>query len=422
MNNNFITALGHNIHFLDASAQIHMPDGLYRHFYQWAFTDVNQKREIWLQLIGLTQTVKMTAELLNDLVSDDHWYDLIQYSMVMNAYLVFETVSDNLGIGVIYPQHADLREHLTTFNDAMLARLENRKADWQLAMGKLATQMEVSGFAQSLSPQKYQQIASLYVMQHPSINMRDLEYSLFPSLVANIETCYVLYKQCDLLHGGAMVQAGLRARYESVNKLVNEPNMSLDERISASTDAILVAPVLGYYVAVLAECIYNLPNFDAVLASGHLDAALREASLIVRLLNDLGTLTRLSPQETDRLIDSIQQEAHPGETIMEVIIRAKIGTHITRLQKDAQHGEFNLALHGIGDQTVCERSLKDLSERLTYLRAVYKTSYNNLEKALFAVEQYEGHGFVRTLIHRFVRFHEMMYGNSYQAETGEYAV
>ena len=422
MNNDFLTALRHNTHFLDASAQVHMPEGLYRHFYQWAFTDANQQRDIWLQLIGLTQTVKMTSELLNGLVGDDQWQDLIHYSTVMNAYLVFETVSDNLGIGLIYPENAHLREHVTTFNNAMLARLDNRKTDWQLAMGKLATHMDVSGFAQSLSPQKYQQIANLYVYQHPSVNVCDLEFGLFPSLVANIETCYVLYKQCDLLHGGAMVQTGLRARYESVNLLVNMPDMPLDERISVSTDAILVAPVLGYYVAVLAECLYNLSDFADVLASGHLDVALREASLIVRLLNDLGALTRLSAHETDGLVATIQREAQPNETIMEVIIRAKIGTHITRLQKDAQHGEFNLALHGIGDQPVCESSLKALADRLTYLRAVYKTSYNNMEKALFQIEQHEGHGFIRTLIHRFVRFHELMYGNSYKAETGEYAI
>ncbi len=422
MNNDFLTALHHNTHFLDASAQVHMPDGLYRHFYQWAFTDANPKREIWLQLIGLTQMVKMAWELLKEMVDDTYGYDLIQYSMVMNTYLVFETVSDNLGIGLIYPQNTHLREYVITFNDAMLARLEERKSDWQLAMGKLVTQMDVSGFAQSLSPQKYQQIADLYVRQYPSVNVHDLEYGFFPSLVANIETCYVLYTQCNLFRGGAMVQAGLRARYEAVNKLVNEPDMPLDERISTSTDAILVAPVLGYYISVLAECIYNLPDFEAVLASGYLHDALREAALLVRLLNDLGALTRLPMLEMDALLTTLQREAHPDETLLQLICRADIGAHITRIQKDAIHGEFNLALHGIGDQAVCDASLRALSERLTYLQAVYKTSYHRLEDALFQIEQHAGYAFVRTLIHRFVRFHEIMYSQSYQTETGEYAV
>lgn len=418
----FSTTLYHHITFLDASIDSYMPAGLYRDFYQWSLSEANPQHQAWSQLIGLPQFVKMTATLLEGLVSDEQWYELVQYSLAINTYLLFETISDNLGIGIIYPENAYLREHVTTFNNAMLARLENRKLSWQLAMGKLATQMEVSAFAQSLSPHKHQNIAQVYAVHHPNVNLRDLEYGLFPSLVANIESCHILYNQCALLQGGALVQAGLRARYEGMNKLVNSPDMSLDERIHASTDAILVIPTLGYYISVLAECFYHLPDFGVVLASGQLDAALREAALIVRFLNDLGALTRLPMLDIDLLLATLKREARDDETILELICRADVGAHITRLQKDAVHGELNLALHGIGDQVVCDASLKALKDRLFYLQAVYATSYTNMEKALCHIEQHAGFGFVRTLLERFVGFHERMYNISYREEPGEYAV
>lgn len=422
MNNNFLTALQYNIQFLDVSTHTHMPNGLYRHFYQWALTDANPRREVWLQLIGLTQLVNMTFQLLDGLVHDDQWLALTQYSLVMNAYQIFEIVSDNLGIGVVFPENDDLRQHLMLFNNAMLARLTDRTDDWRTAMGKLATRLTVSGFAQSLSPDKHHHITDLYVQQHPEVCITDLEYNLFPALVANIETCYMLYTQCNLLKGGALVQAGLRARYESVNHLIQQPDMPMDERVYASADAILVMPTLGYYVAVLADHLYSLPDFEDVVASGILEDALRQSAVLVRLLNDLGMLTTLPADDTQRLIAYLGDMARGDETLRQVICRADVGTVITRLQKDAAHGELNLALHGIADQPVRDATLKAFADRLAYLRTVYQTGYDQMERALRQIDRYGGHGFIRTLLTRFIGFHQRLYSHAYQSAVGEYAI
>jgi hypothetical protein len=422
MSDDFRMVLAHNISFLDSSIQTHMPEGAYRHFYQWALSEANPHRDLWLQVSGLRQLVRMAYELLHELVSDDQVEHLAYYSMVMTSYLVFETVSDNLGIGLVHPDNHHIRRHMTTFNDAMLARLCDDQQTWRVLMSNLASDMQVSGFDQSLSPHKHMVIAEEYVRQHAYVTLRELEYGLFPSLVANIETCKMLYDQCNLLIGGHIVQDGLRARYESINRLIHKPHMPLDERIEASTDAILVVPTLGYYIAVLANGFYQLPHFADVVANPALHDALREAALIVRLLNDIGMLTRLSSDETDRVLQTLADEARANETINDVIIRSTIGADMTRLQKDAQHGEFNLALAGISDLPISRASLDALRARLARLREAYVRGYANMEKALLVIDTYPQHDFIRTLLYRFVHFHERMYAQSYRTEVGEYAV
>lgn len=422
MIDDFNIVLGHNIAFLDSSVQTHMPEGAYRQFYQWALSERNPHRDLWLQVSGLRQLARMAYELCQGLVPDDQVDHLAYYSMVMTSYLVFETVSDNLGIGLAHPDNHHIRRHMTTFNDAMLARLCDDQQTWQTLMSNLATDMQVSGFDQSLSPHKHWVIAEEYVRQHAYVRLHELEYGLFPSLVANIETCKVLYDQCNLLIGGQIVQDGLRARYESINALIRKPYMPLDERIEASTDAILVVPTLGYYIAVLANGFYHLPHFADVVGDRALHNALRHAALIVRLLNDIGILTRLSSEATDQLLQQLADEARPDDTLNAVIIRSRIGDPITRLQKDAQHGEFNLALAEIGDLPANPSALDALRARLGRLREAYVKGYAHMEKALQVVDSYPQHDFIRTLLYRFVHFHERMYAQSYRTEVGEYAV
>ena len=47
--------------FLALSAQHYMPDTPFRDYYVWALSQQNEEREKWLQLIGVRQTVLLTA-------------------------------------------------------------------------------------------------------------------------------------------------------------------------------------------------------------------------------------------------------------------------------------------------------------------------------------------------------------------------
>ncbi|HRF97028.1 MAG TPA: hypothetical protein PLZ51_17590 [Aggregatilineales bacterium] len=420
MTSDFVFALKANIQYFDMTVRDYMLEGTYQKFYHWALSEANPLQDMWLQLTGLTQLVKMTSGLLDGLVAESAWGQLLQNSLVINAYLSYEVYSDNLAIGITFNRSAQIRDALARFNDAMIARLQHKTP---IPTDSLIQACEgISIFEQSLSPQKHQTMAQAYLEAHPTITMPEVEYNLASLLVANIETCDVLYRACDTLIGGELVKKGLVARYRAVADLMESPDMPMDRAVGVGADSILVAPTLAYYIAVIAEHIYRLPKFEETLQHPNLSEALQDAALIVRLLNDLGALVKQSAESRERLIQSIAKQAQEGMTLRDCIIHSELGIRITRLQKDATHGEFNLALNGIEDTIPTPDVLKTFSDRLAYLTDVYKKTYMHMEKSLIEVEKQLGHRLVSSIVRRFVQFHETLYSQDYKIETGEYAI
>jgi hypothetical protein len=88
---------------LEASVRTHMPSGSYKTFYLWALSEANPDRELWLHLLGIPQFVKLTLGLLHGSVPQDTFGNLLEYSVPMNIYLIFEVASDDLAIGLARP-------------------------------------------------------------------------------------------------------------------------------------------------------------------------------------------------------------------------------------------------------------------------------------------------------------------------------
>lgn len=421
MTTDFLFALNANIQHLDVTVRDYLPEGAYRTLYQWALFEDNSHQDVWLQVIGLTQLVKMTSLLLGGLVKDDDWGQLIEDSLLMNGYQIYEIVSDNLAIGITDHRASQIRESLLIFNHSMLARLQYDviiPTDvFMEAMGG------ISIFAQSLSPHRHISIAETFLAKHPSLTIYDIEYNLPALLIANIETCYNLYRACDTLVGGRLVQDGLVARYHAMNQLIFCPDMPYEERLLMSADAILVVPTLAYYIAVIAEHIYKLPNFALIANDKPLANVLNDAAMIVRLLNDLGASVNQSPQSRECMMQSFAEMGKNGvETLHDCVVQSDMGSKITRLQKDATHGEFNLALHQLEYEAPTPEVLGEFSERLAFLAQTYKVTYIRMEKGLIEVEKQLGHSLVSSLIRRFVQFHVQLYSHDYKGEMGEYAI
>lgn len=421
MTTDFTSAMGANIRYLDKTAQSYIHNNTYRNFYRWALTADNPQQAAWLQVIGLVQLVKMTYQLLGGLVRDEDWKVLLNDSLTMNGYQIYEIISDNLGIGITHAGSDRLREALILFNKAMVSRLTTGK---QVDIGYFeAFSKDISVFVQSLSPQKQMDIAQEYLRQCPEYRLTDIEYNIPSLLVANIETCYALYRDCDALIGGKIVQDGLVRRYRAVNDLLLREAMDFERRLQVSGDAILVAPTLGYYISVIAERIYKLPKFKDVVENGQLSQVLYDSALIVRMLNDMGMLTKQSAEARQRVIDTFANPFYEGMTLKEAISFCdSLGAQITRLQKDVIFGEWNLALFDLSEKWVTPETMTAFKERLAYLNEVYKTTYTRMERGLIDIEKQLGHTLVSSVVRRFVEFHVKLYSNDYKAETGEYAI
>lgn len=421
MTTDFTSALSANIGYLDKTAQSYIQNNTYRNFYRWALTNDNPQQAAWLQVIGLVQLVKMTYQLLGGLVREDDWKLLLNDSLTMNGYQIYEIISDNLGIGITHAGSDRLREALILFNKAMVSRLTTGKKvgiDYFEAFSN-----DISTFLQSLSPQKQMDIAQEYIRQCPDYRMTDIEFNIPSLLVANIETCYALYRDCDNLIGGSIVQDGLVRRYRAVNELLLREKMDFEKRLVVSGDAILVTPTLGYYISVIAERIYKLPKFKAVVDGGLLSQTLYDAALIVRMLNDMGVLTKQSPEARQRVIDVLSSPVYANLPLKEAMaFCVELGAQITRLQKDVIFGEWNLALYDLSDKLVTPETMTAFKERLTHLNEVYATTYARMERGLVEIEKQLEHTLVSSVVRRFVEFHVKLYSHDFKGETGEYAI
>ncbi|MCU0480411.1 MAG: hypothetical protein MUE54_04275 [Anaerolineae bacterium] len=421
MTTDFTSALGANIRYLDSTAQNYLGNRTYRDFYRWALTEDNPQQLAWIQAIGLAQLVRMTYQLLHGLVRDEDWKLLLNDSVTINGYQVYEIVSDNLGIGITHAGSDKLRETLILFNKAMLNRLTTGK---QVDISYFeAFSNDISTFLQSQTAQKQMDIVQAYIRQCPGFTVQDFEFNIPSLLVANIETCYAMYRDCDNLIGGKIIQDGLVRRYRAVNDLLLRETMDFDKRLAVSGDAILVAPTLGYYIAVIAERIYKLPLFKDVVESGQLEQVLYDAALVVRMLNDMGVLTKQSAESRQRVIDVLSGPAYAGLPLKEAIgLCDELGTQITRLQKDVFFGEWNLVLYELEDKPVTPETMTIFKDRLAYLNVIYKTTYQRMERGLMDIENLLSHTLVSSVVRRFVEFHVNLYSNDFKTETGEFGI
>jgi hypothetical protein len=417
-----------------ASLERHMPASAQRDFQLWAISAENPRQDMFLQAMGITQLVKLTVTLLDGLVDDAQWGRLASYSAAMNAYLTYEAVSDNLAIGVAGARRGDKTLELRTtllhdFNQAMLARLNgDPRPAAQLLAPLQAAARRISAFDQSLSRDKHQLCAEAYLILHNQLALSDLEHQVWPALVANIEACVEMAQSMRANRSGELLRAGLISRYRAVNQLLDGQDMPLSRRVDVGADAILVAPTLAYYIAALAEVVQPLECLSCVIADNSLAAALHDAAVLVRLLNDLGTrLVTFAPGERAALLRALlahyEERPERASSIVDLLSGFGNGNEtLTRLHKDIAFGEFNVALHGLGHITCMREALQVFENNLAYFAQQYAAHQRSLQTTLVVISQRLADDRVSALIDRFVRFHEQLYENAYYQSAGEYAI
>jgi hypothetical protein len=411
-----------------------MPDCAYRDFFSWAFSTKNPLRTEWIQATGVHKLVELTLQLLDGLISTDEWPQLVEYTVLMNIYQIFEIVSDNLAIGLANQKPDDyshvLRRKLSfTFNNAMVAKLQGVGTPTAelLKPVRFAAQ-QISASEQTLCPDKHRAFIEAYMAQNKTHSYSAIGDSIWPSLIANIETCVELMLSTGSCYTGYLVTQGLINRYQGVNWLLNEWSTNLDARIRTGGKTILVVPTLAFYVAVLLEKINPTIKSRQIANSGILAEALNTAAVLVRLLNDLGT-NLLTQSETERhvLIAQLQSVAqqHPMPlTIGELLVQHEEGTNplLTRIQKDLQHGEFNLCIQDRANSLATHDTLFSFGKEIDQYASVYREYQLQFSQQLEALRTMLDDPTISLMLERFVRFHEALYSQHFDQPVGEYAI
>ncbi len=411
----------------------YLPDGAYKTYCAWLLDSPQHSAE-WLQLVAIHGLIRLTNSLLEGLLTTDEMMQALVYSVPMNVAQMYEVISDNLAIGLAHRQPDDatfeIRHHiLYAFNDAVMERLlghSTQPAVQQLALYE-PLMRRVSAYHQSLNADKHLRLAEAFLTAHPYMSAHELEYSVYPGLVGNVETWVDLVEQSRHMAAYPLLRDGLVARYSAVNTLLREPDLSFEELMHVSTNAILVIPTLAYYGAVIGEAVSPINGYEDLLEDGTLYECYRNAALLVRLLNDLGTIVLEQPDENHRqLMDSLRdiQAEYGYDDLRAVLLKAADhhGVNLTRLRKDLSLCEINTSLYHPLKVNEVNAAIDAFDANVTRIRELYRQTMDNLESDLGRVHQYLGDSRIGDLVLRFVRFHQFIYSNSFKDVSGEYAI
>lgn len=414
------------------SLEQYMPLGTRRDFYQWGTSPENPNRGDFIQMVGINQITNLSAHLLETLVEPTDWNTLAYYCGLINSYFVYEIVSDDLGIGLSSfaardPSIVLKREILAAFNRAMTQKLRGDSTPATTLLEPIREKCQkISSFAQSMSQQKYLSHLAVYLQKHPQASAHEIEFGIWPVLVANVESCCALVDMMDRLGVSHILREGFINRYRDVSETLGASiSLTQKELIEIGTHTVSVIPVLAYFTGVLTEIIYPRSQVAAVVEDGLLSDALTTAATIVRLLNDVGMLLTLPAGRRTSLIHSIWKhyQTNPDKevTVTELISHvAEKNDLLTRLQKDILYGEFNVCLQNLIYTQSIDYGLSILDENLTYYVQLYRHSQNHLREVLSTIEERLQNKMISSLIANFVHFHERLYANRFNTGVGEY--
>ncbi len=398
-----------------------MPPTPYRDFMLWQLKSDNRR---WLKLISMTPIATLTFKQIEGVFTIDEYEALLPYIVQMNTMFTLEIVSDNVAIGLLYAEEDDPRRGLVqAFNEAALKRLHGEMVDYDRHFAPYAAFFNrVSTIEQSLNPELHRAFYAKYCRLHPYTDLHSLEYSLYPQLVANIEATVRVKESVFGLAGHDLVRNGLIRRYSASNAWLVDPPVTLLEHLHVGIDSVMVIPALAYPITILCEQVYQMPEYLDVLADGSLEEMLTQASLLVRLTNDVGTKLLLSSDDVRReavgRLRAIMSARNVGlRAALEEAYQAA-PTLFSRMRKDAYFGEFNILLHPAvqeGDSLDClEHYLMEYARIYTETRTALWTQLNALADQL-------KNPLPSQMIGRFVVFHEELYKLPSDIVEGEYA-
>lgn len=413
-----------------------MPAGAYRDFTIWACSPKNPRQQEFLQALGVLQLVNMNTTLLSGLVDEDRWPSMLHYASLMNAYQVMEVISDDLAIGLGNTDLDDgdrLRRGLVSaVNRAMIETLtpgRSQPAVLLLAGPARAAAKQTSGFEQGLTPAKHADMAAEYALSLAAQGKtvpppQEIDFGLWPALVANVETCRELVDAMEGTATASLLRQGLTDRYRAADRVLFAEHLSRLELASLGAQTILTAPTLAFMLGALLEKVQPVGGYPRMIACGWITDILADAALLIRLQNDVGTrLLRMAPMQQAAALNEVsgQDGHHPGGSL-DLLRRRGRDPVFTQLFKDLVNGESNVALWHARRASEPKETWQALAESLAYYAGLYAQHSARLASGLAALDERLGDRRAGTVIERLVRFHERRYANSHTDLSSEHAI
>ncbi len=407
-----------------------MPAGPYRDFVTWAFSTRNPRQREFLQATGVLQLINLNTTLLSGLIDDDDWPALLAFTGRMNAYQVMEVVSDNLAFGLGGPSLDEgalqRRALVSSVNRAMIeALVPGRSTPAILLLAGHAQQaaQTASGFHHSLATATHTDMAQDYTRHLTELGVavpsaEELEFGIWPTLVTDVEVCREVAGSLEGTASAGLLRQGLADRYRAVERTLFAEHLSRLELAMLGAQTILVGPTLAYFLGVMLERVKPVKAYPAMVGDGSIAETLTDASLMVRLQNDIGThLLRMAPVQ-----QAVRLRGLEGESDVFEALSRNDDAIFTRLHKDVRNAESNVALWHARRASAAPEAWTALAESLIFYAAMYSHHSARLARGLAELDERLGDRRASALIERLVRFHERMYSHRHTESAGEYAI
>lgn len=414
----------------------------WKNFLLWMLNDSNSLRGDYLQLMGVLKTVDLEVELLAHIIRASDYLQAAKYIAIFNVHFFFEVISDNLSAGLAGmpkkdDKSYDLRKSVVgKFNLSVITKLKGSTSSAIELIRPYENDMrQLSVYEQNLFPGELKRFSNKYCNGNAQLE-NALEYSLFPILVLNIETCNNATRAISDHPLSAMLMEKVIARYKAMNKLIlnNNKPLPLKELLDLGKDTILVIGTYCYFIALIDQFTRN-KNLKVVIENGFLPGVLCMASGSTRLTNDMGGQLVLYEEDKLKILSkelslSYQKSLESGgisdastfsEFFNQISLQDKYKRLLTRLNKDSQHGEYNIVLDNIRDMTDIPKAIGLFIENVKYYSSVYKRQKRQLKDDLNKLSEDLMSSNVSDIIFGYVSFHEKLYSKEFETGDGEYA-
>jgi hypothetical protein len=423
--------------YLSNVVKFHLQDSESKDFMLWILRNNNQHQENYLRMLGIAGSIELELKLFKNVI---HYpltlYPLGNYISLLNAYFGYETLSDNLAVGLAAAKRRNNKNYmhqkkvLLYFNEIMLKKIKGSAEDLYALFKPISNAIKhISVHRNTLSPEQMDAFTNDYAHYHPAGSRADLEHTFLEILILNVATCTQLLNSLHRSSIYNILKKSLMARYLSVSHIVKQSQQAtLPMLASWGLHSILTIPTLAYCIGAL-EVVSPHKAFKLVISKGLLYEAMADAALLTRLLNDIGTrLLVLSADERKTLYRQFQDLVDSSRFnaifcyLCALSEHAAFSDSLTRIRKDLKQGEFNICLDTLKDNQPLRGQMVRFCQSIDYYATLYQTTTKKLHKKLSLLSDIMGDAQISNIIGNFVVFHKVKYRMEYETTRGDYAI
>lgn len=421
--------------YISTAISKYLPESTQKNFMLWVLTDENPYQESYLRMLGVAGSIELEIFLFKKIINVKTLKKLAGSIALLNTYFAFETLSDNIAIGLGDATKKDnsiynvQRELLIGFNDAIIRKLrgDNNSVINLLKPFEPLT-YKISAYQKCLMPKQMYEFAAEYQKLYPHASLEELEYCYFSILILNIHTCLNLV---DSLQGhplNTILKNSLIDRYEAVNEIIkSDHQITLEKLADLGAKSMLVMPSLAFCIGAL-DNIISHPSLHKAIENGSLIDNLYTAALLVRLLNDIGTnFLNIGAKDLQKLYLHFNEMLRHKEynSIFEFLNNVSSANEfynlMPRIRKDIQLGEFNICLDHLNISEDNVIALKEFFTRIKFFSMLYKKRKKFPNKISTLITNNFADKKINQIIVNFVKFHQAMYSKEYETKFGDYA-